>query len=54
MDPGLDSVSLDTIRKYFRKVLDYEKAYIEEKKAGREVEQAVKVYKSHRRVFFES
>ena len=52
--PGLDSVSLDLIRKYFRKVQDYETAYLEGKQAGKELEQAVKVYKSHRRIFFES
>jgi transposase len=28
LNPSLDSVSLDLIRKYFRKVRDYEKAYI--------------------------
>ena len=53
INPALDSVSTDLIRKYFRKVGDYERAYIEGKKAGKEVESAVKVYKSHRRVFFE-
>ena len=41
--PGLDSVSLDLIRKYFRKVQDYETAYLEGKQAGKELEQAVKV-----------
>ena len=54
INPALNSVSADLIRKYFRKVGDYERAYIEGKKAGKEVESAVKVYKSHRRVFFES
>ena len=54
VNPALDSVTTDLIRKYFRKVGDYERAYIEGKKAGKEVESAVKVYKSHRRVFFES
>ena len=39
------------MRKYFRKVREYERAYLEGKKAGKEVEAAVKVYKSHRRVF---
>lgn len=52
--PALDSVSTDLIRKYFRKIGDYEKAYIEGKKAGKEVENAVKVYKSHRRVLIDS
>ena len=51
VNPALDSVSTDLIRKYFRKVGDYERAYIEGKKAGKEVESAVKVYKSHCRVF---
>lgn len=53
LNPGLDSVELDLIRKFFRRVLEYEKAYNEGKKAGSEVEKAVKVYKSHRRIFFE-
>ena len=30
------------------------RAYLEGKKAGKELETAVKVYKSHRRNFFES
>lgn len=54
LNPALDSVSTDTIRKYFRRVQEYERAYREGKKAGSEVEQAVKVYKSDRRVFFDS
>ena len=54
INPALDSVSTDLIRKYYRKVGDYEKAYIEGKAAGKEVENAVKVCKSHRRVFNES
>ena len=43
---ALDSVSVTSIRKYFRKAHDYEKA-------GKEVENVVKRYKSHRRVFHE-
>ena len=54
VNPALDSVSTDLMRKYFRRVLEYEKAYLEGKKAGKELEAAVKVYKSHRRIFFES
>ena len=54
LDPALDSVSTDTIRKYFRKIEEYERAYKEGKKAGLEVEKAVKLYKSHHRVFNES
>ena len=54
IDPALDSVSTDLIRKYFRRVDEYERAYLDGRKAGKELEQAVKVFKSHRRVFFES
>lgn len=42
------------IRKYFRRVLEHERAYLEGKKAGKELEAAVKVYKSHRRIFLEN
>lgn len=42
VNPALDSVS------------KYEKAYLEGKKAGKELEAALKIYKSHRRIFFES
>ena len=31
--PALDSVSTDLIRKYFRRVVEYERAYLEGKKA---------------------
>ena len=54
LNPALESVSTELIRKYFRKARDYEKAYSEGLKAGREVEEAVKKYKSHRRVFSET
>ena len=54
VEPALDWVSTDLIRKYFRKVMDHEKAYMEGKKAGKELEKAIKVYKSHRRISFES
>ena len=53
VDPALDSVSTDLIRKYFRKVQNYETTYLEGKKAGKELEKAIKVYKSHRRIFNE-
>ena len=49
--PGLQSVRLDTIRKFFRKSREYMQAYREGKSGGKDVEQAVKFYKSHRRVF---
>ena len=51
VNPALDSVSTDLMRKYFRRVLEYERAYLEGKKAGKELEAAVKIYKSHRRIF---
>ena len=47
---GLDSVTLLQIQKYFRTCRDYEKAY-REGSTGREVEEQVKLYKSHRRVY---
>lgn len=53
IDPALDSVSTDLIQKYFKKVMEYQKAYLEGKKAGKKLEKAVKLYKSHRRVFLE-
>lgn len=53
VDPAFDSVSTDLIGKYFRRVSEYERAYMERKRVGRELEQAVKVFKSHRRIFFE-
>ena len=54
MNPAVDSVTVDPIRKYFRKAREYEQAYIEGKKTGKEVEAAVQRYKSHRRVFTEN
>ena len=44
VNPAVDSVSTDLMRKYFRRVLEYEKAYLEGEKAGKELETAVKVY----------
>ena len=49
--PALESVRLDTIRKYFRKCREYMQAYRQGSAGGKDVEQAVKLYKSHRRVF---
>ena len=54
LNPALDSVLVDLIRKYFRKAREYERAYREGIKAGRAIEEAVKIYKSHRRVFSEN
>lgn len=49
--PALESVRLDTIRKYFRKCREYMQAYQEGNAGGNDVERAVQTYKSHRRVF---
>ena len=54
LNPALDSVTVDLIRKHFRKAREYERAYLEGKKAGKEVVVAVKLYNSHRRVFTEN
>ena len=50
--PALDSVSVDNIRRYFRKCRDYMKAYRDGHTAGKLLENAVKVYKSHRKVHY--
>ena len=42
IDPALDSVTVDNIRKFARKSRDYERAYREGLKAGKEVDNAVK------------
>ena len=47
--PSFPPPSPELIRKYFRKVQDY----LEGKKAGKELEKAIKVYKSHGRIFNE-
>ena len=46
INPALDSVLVDLIRKFLRKVRDYEKAHTEGLKAGEQVEEAMKKYKS--------
>ena len=51
--PALDSVSVDLIRKFARKARDYEQAYRAGNRAGKNVDAAVKLYKSHRRIFHE-
>ena len=48
--PALDSISVDLIRKYFRKNREIMRAYREGYTPGRELETALKQYKSHRRV----
>ena len=46
---GLNNVTTDQIKKFFRLCRDYERAY-REGHTGKFVEQVIKVYKSHRRV----
>ena len=50
---GLDSVSVDNIKNYFRKARNYMHAYLEGLPGGNELEEKVKkykkIYKSHRR-----
>ena len=48
--PALESVGVELIRKYFRRVREYHRAYREGKSGGVEVESAIKTFKSHRRV----
>ena len=48
-----ESLSNVIMPNYFRRVKEYEKAYLDGKKAGKELEQVVKIYKSHRRVLYE-
>ena len=50
IEPALDTVSVDLIRKFFRKARDFMKAYREDVPAGPALYQTVKKYKSHRRV----
>ena len=46
---ALNTVTIDLIRKFFRKTRDYHRAYMEGK-TGVDALEAVKLYKSHRRV----
>ena len=46
---GLDSVTTEQIKKFFRLCRDYERVY-REGLTGKAVEERIKVYKSHRRV----
>ena len=50
MVPALETVNVTMIRKFFRKARDYMQAYRDGHRTGRAVEDAVKVYKSHRRI----
>ena len=49
---GLDTVTVEQIKKFFKTCRDYEAAY-REGGTGREIEERVKLYKSHRRVYNE-
>lgn len=49
--PALQSVGFSTIHKYFRKCCEYMQAYREGNLGGKDVEQVVKLYKSHCQVF---
>ena len=42
IEPVLDSVTVKLIHKFFRKAREYERVYLERRKAGKEVESAVK------------
>ena len=48
--PALDSVTVDMIRKFFRKMRDYLQAYREGHVAGPELEKAIMKCKSHHRI----
>ena len=50
IDTALDSVTVDLIRKYFRKVREQQRAYIKGNTFGKEMQKILKVYESHRRV----
>ena len=50
VEPALESVSLDSIRKFFRKMRDYLRAYREGITIGPLMDAALKKYKSHRKV----
>ena len=50
IEPALESVDTDLIRKYFRRVREYVRGYREGFATGPELEKAVKLYKSHCRV----
>ena len=46
----LDSVNVQMIRKYFRKAREYHRAYRNNIEIGKEMQKALKVCKSHRRI----
>ena len=50
LDQSLDTIPLNTIRRFFRKMRDYLAAYREGLTVGPQMEAALKQYKSHRKV----
>jgi len=50
INEALDSVNVDMIKKYFRKIREYHRAYRDNVKIGKDMEKTLKLYKSHRRV----
>ena len=50
VEPALESVSLDSIRKFFRKMRDHLRAYREGITIGPLMDAALKQYKSHRKI----
>ena len=50
VEPALDAAPLDRIRKFFRKAREYVEIYRHGVTAVKEVQEALKKYKSHRRV----
>ena len=50
IDPSLDVVTLENIKKFNRKARDYLFAYIEGFAAGPKLEEHIKLYKSHRKI----
>ena len=47
-------MTTDLMRTYFQRIDEYERAYLEGKKAGKELKQAVKIFLSHIVEFFTS
>jgi len=50
IEPSLDSISVDLIRKYFRKMREHLAAYISGVTIGPDMKKVLKEYKSHRKV----
>ena len=50
IDAALNSMTVELVRKYFRKVREYQRAYREGNIVGKEMQNTLKIYKSHRRV----